>query len=86
MVSPDFLKLWTERLLLAKASEREKVTEFSALKDCAAQSERSLDMPDKYHALRGVLIAALLPAAFGGKTDSGRPTLTEQWLNEVSQS
>ena len=37
-------------------------------------------MPDKYHALRSVLIAALLPAIFAGKMDSA---LTEQTLQAI---
>ena len=42
-------------------------------------------MPDKYHALRGVLIAALLPAIFAGKMDSAESALTEQTLKAVEE-
>jgi hypothetical protein len=41
-------------------------------------------MPDKYHALRIVLIATLLPAILAGKTDSARSELTEQTLKAVA--
>ena len=40
-------------------------------------------MPDKYHALRGVLIAALLPAIFAGKMDSAESALTGQTLKAI---
>ena len=41
-------------------------------------------MQDKYHALRIVLIAALLPVIVAGKTDSAGPNQTEQTLQAIS--
>jgi len=40
-------------------------------------------MQDKYHVLRSVLIAALLPAIFAGKMGSAEPALTEQTLQAI---
>ena len=40
-------------------------------------------MPDKYHALRSVLIAALLPPIVAGKMGSAEPALTEQTLKVI---
>jgi len=40
-------------------------------------------MPDKYHALRSVLIGALLPAIFAGKMGSAEPALTGQTLQAI---
>jgi len=42
-----------------------------------------VQMQDKYHALRSVLIAALLPAIFAGKMGSAEPALTEQILEAI---
>jgi len=42
-------------------------------------------MPDKYHALRIILITALLPAILAGKTDTVRPELTEQTLKAIEE-
>ena len=42
-------------------------------------------MPDKYHALRSVIIASLLPTAFAGKIGSAGPTLTEQTLETIQK-
>jgi len=46
------------------------------LADSAGGSERSLEVPDKYYALRSVLIAALLPAIAAGLTSSEGPGMT----------
>jgi len=40
-------------------------------------------MQDKYHALRSILIAALLPAILAGKMVSAEPALTEQTLEAI---
>lgn len=40
-------------------------------------------MPDKYHALRSVLIAALLPGIVAGMMGSPEPALTEQTLQAI---
>jgi len=42
-------------------------------------------MPDKYHPLQGVLIAALLPALFGTRTASTGSNLIEQTLEAVQK-
>lgn len=42
-------------------------------------------MLDKYHALQSLLIAALLSAAFEGKTNYARPTLIEQTLQAIQE-
>ncbi len=54
--------------------------DFSALKDCAGQGERSLDMPDKYHALRctilvGLLCGTLLMPTYSGEFAGIKETL-----------
>jgi len=42
-------------------------------------------MRDRYHALRSALIAAVLPAAFGGKMGSAGPALTEQTREAIEK-
>ncbi len=51
--------------------------------DSAGGSERSLEMPDKYYALRSVLIAALLPGIIARVTSSAELALTEESLQAI---
>ena len=53
------------------------------LPDSAGGIERSLEMPDKYYALRSVLIAALLPGIIARVTGSAELALTEQSLQAI---
>jgi len=66
-----------------KLCECEKLTEFSALKDCALQRERSLKMQYMPVVLKRAIITILFPCIVSGTTDFDKASLVEQTIEAV---